>query len=304
MTRPPTAQNNPFLRLKARSVVIGAYVIATLIVGLGYGLLARAGLVPAVGEDPIAMPLLNSLIFLAMAGVVLRAGMAQGLKFRCLFGPQRLPKFSWFYAGLLVASLIIFSLGSFSVFFYLLSLIFPEYAMKVLVNTDILGGSGSRYPQLYDGIMLFLLLVCAPVIEELIFRGILLQRWATRWGMPWGLLLSSVLFGSLHFNNPLGLTVFGVVMALLYVRTRNLAVPMICHGLNNLAAIAIEKLSQSSSAATPLTLADMQTYWWTGFILMGVSAPLLLRFIWMSWPKAEDPIPYLTNVHISEGEKP
>jgi hypothetical protein len=159
----------------------------------------------------------------------------------------------------------------------------------------MLGGGDSRYPQLYDRLMLVVLLVLAPFAEELVFRGILLQRWATKWGLRWGVIASSALFGLLHINNPVGLTLFGLVMGLLYVQTRSLWVPIACHGLNNLAAVGIDSMSRWASSEQTYTLADMQASWWVGLILIGVSAPFLMRFIWRSWPQRQAKIPYLIN---------
>ncbi|MGB3292043.1 MAG: CPBP family intramembrane glutamic endopeptidase, partial [Phormidesmis sp.] len=198
--------------------------------------------------------------------------------------------------GLLVFGLLIFSLGSFSVVFYLLSLGFPDYAARILETNLLLGNGNSRYPQLYDGLMLFLLLVYAPLVEELIFRGILLQRWGAKWGLRWGLGASSLMFGLLHFNNPLGLTLFGLVMGLLYIRTRSLWMPIMCHALNNLAAVGIDGMSRLTGGTEAYTIEDVQAAWWGGLILMGMSAPFLLRFVWLNWPSAKDKIPYLLNV--------
>lgn len=79
------------------------------------------------------------------------------------------------------------------------------------------------------------LVVIAPVTEELLFRGFLLHRWAARWGMTPAILASSLLFGVLH-PDPLGATLFGVGMCLLYLHTRSLWVAIIAHAINNFAA--------------------------------------------------------------------
>ena len=78
----------------------------------------------------------------------------QGLRFNQLFG-RKVPRFSALYAVLLVASLLIFSMGSFSVVFYVLSLGFPDYAAQLLETDLMLGGGNSEYTQLYDGLMYF-----------------------------------------------------------------------------------------------------------------------------------------------------
>ncbi len=286
---------SPFINLKSRYWVLGTFLIASVAVGVLYGILEAFQLLPSRAEDPISVPIITIAVWTVVAGAVLLVGRRQGLQVKFLFG-QRLPAFSLLHAGLLVFGLLIFSLGSFSVIFYLLSLGFPEYAARILETNLLLGDGSSRYPRLYDGLMLFLLLVYAPIVEELIFRGILLQRWGVKWGLRWGLGASSLMFGMLHFNNPLGLTLFGLVMGLLYIRTRSLWMPIMCHALNNLAAVGIDGVSRLTGGAETYTIEDMQAAWWGGLILMGVSAPFLLRFVRLSWPDSDDKIPYLVNV--------
>ncbi|KPQ36736.1 MAG: putative metal-dependent membrane protease [Phormidesmis priestleyi Ana] len=268
--------------------------MASLLMGIVYSLLAEWRVLPSAGSDPILTPISTISILTIMVVVILWVGQLQGLKINRLFG-RRAPRFSIFYAVLLVASLLLFSLGIPAIIFYFLSLFSPGYVAQLLEISVTLSGTDSMYPQLYERLMLFLLLIYAPVVEELIFRGILLQRWSTKWGLRWGLIASSVLFGLLHPDNPPGLMLFGLVMGLLYVRTGSLWVPIACHSLNNLAAVGIDRLHQMTSGGQVPTVGDIQQLWWISLILVGVSLPLLVRFIWQSWPPASAPIPYLAG---------
>ncbi len=289
---------NPFVTLKSRYLVLGTFVMATLLLfGLFY-ILGAWQLLPMAGEDPLLSWVSTLAIYTLMSGVILWEGWAQGLKLKFLLGGWR--HLSIFYTLLLVASLLLFLLGIRSVLLYLLSLGFPGYVSDLLNQTFPLSGADSLYPRLYNALMIFVLLVYAPLAEELIFRGILLQRWSTKWGLRWGLIASSGLFGLLHFNNPVGLTLFGLVMGLLYIRTRSLWVPIACHALNNLGAVGIDHLQQVMATEQVVTVSDIQAQAWLGFALVLVPLPLLLRFIWRSWPKRGEVIPYLVNVEREE----
>ncbi|MGB3299434.1 MAG: type II CAAX endopeptidase family protein [Phormidesmis sp.] len=292
---PSSFASNPFLKIKSRYLVLGTFLVASLAIGSLYALLAQWQWLPLSGDDPISTPILTIGVLTVMGSVVLWVGQGQGLKVACLFG-RRSPRFSVVYGLLLVASLLLFSLGISSVVFYLLSLVFPGYVAQVLQSNTLLSGENGLYPQMYDSLMLFLLLIYAPLVEELIFRGILLQRWSTKWGLRWGIVASSMLFGMLHLNNPIGLTLFGLVMGLLYVRTRSLWVPIACHALNNLAAVGIDRFAQMASGGQTSTVADIQELWWMSLVLVVVSVPFLAWFVWRSWPKSEDQIPYLINM--------
>ena len=303
----PTARfeplTNPFLILRSRYLVLGAYIVASLGIGFGYSYLGRLQLLPWDQDDPLSVPVLSIAIWTVRLAVVWRESRRQGLQVRWLFG-EKMPQFSLPYAVVLVASALTFSLGSFSVVFYFLSLSFPSYATQILESDLLGGGLNSQYPQLYNVLMLFLLLVYAPIVEELVFRGFLLQRWASKWGLRSGLITSSLLFGILHINNPVGLTLFGLVMGLLYVRSRSLWIPIACHSLNNLAAVGIDGLSNwiGGEPSEAVTVTSLQESWWTGLILIAVSTPLLWQFIKRSWPKAGDHIPYLLNARRLEAQ--
>ncbi|MGB3296132.1 MAG: hypothetical protein WBB01_24365, partial [Phormidesmis sp.] len=148
----PTAALRPFLTLKSRYWVLGTFLIASVAVGVLYGVLESFQLLPSRAADPISVPIITIAVWTVVAGVVLLVGRRRGLQVNSLFG-QRLPPFSLLHAGLLVFGQLMFSLGSFSVVFYLLALGFPDYAARILETNLLLGGGSSRYPQLYDGLM-------------------------------------------------------------------------------------------------------------------------------------------------------
>ncbi len=295
---------NPFLALQSRYLVLGTYLVASVAVGLGYAYLGEYRLLPWRWQDPLSQPVLSIAIWLAVVGVLIGVGHRYGLRPAYVFG-RSWPKFSWLYAGVLVFSLLLFSMGSFSVVFYVLSSISPARAAQMLATDLMLEGSSSQYPQLYEALMLFLLVIYAPVVEEFVFRGFLLQRWGTRWGLRWGLVASSVVFGLLHFNNPIGLALFGLVMGLLYVRSQSLWVPIGCHALNNFIVVSLDWLSKRSvesgdkigvgDTGSMVTVAAMQERWWMGIILMTIATPVLWQFVRRSWPQPADTIPYVMN---------
>ncbi|MEM8684412.1 MAG: CPBP family intramembrane glutamic endopeptidase, partial [Pseudomonadota bacterium] len=95
------------------------------------------------------------------------------------------------------------------------------------------------YPVAPNLLNLLSLCVLAPVIEEIAFRGIILHRWAHKYGLRSAVLWSSLIFGVVH-PDFLGAFTFGVGMCVLYLRTQSLLLPIICHGVYNLAVWLIE----------------------------------------------------------------
>lgn len=96
---------------------------------------------------------------------------------------------------------------------------------------QILGTSSWCTQVLWFGV----LAVCAPVWEELIFRGFLLPslaRYMPRWG---ALATTSLLFAMVHFSREglLPLLLLGCVFGGAYASTRNLLAPIALHSLWN-----------------------------------------------------------------------
>lgn len=90
--------------------------------------------------------------------------------------------------------------------------------------------------------------VVAPVVEELLFRGLILRSFLSRMGAPAAVALQSVLFGVVHLTPGIGLGNVSLVLALSAVGavlggaallTKRLAAPMIAHALLNAVALTI-----------------------------------------------------------------
>jgi membrane protease YdiL (CAAX protease family) len=80
----------------------------------------------------------------------------------------------------------------------------------------------------------FTAVVVAPITEEIIFRGYLLNLLLARHGMGFAVWGSSIAFGLWHFKTAPFATGIGLILALVYVRFRSLILCMVLHGLYNL----------------------------------------------------------------------
>ena len=77
--------------------------------------------------------------------------------------------------------------------------------------------------------------VTSPIAEEFIFRGLLLNRLikkTNKWG---GILISSLLFAAVHMQAEILIAtfLFGIIASLIYLKTKNLFVPILIHILHN-----------------------------------------------------------------------
>ena len=88
----------------------------------------------------------------------------------------------------------------------------------------------------------FLLIVMvAPVAEEMFFRGFLLPVFVGRWGFVWGATFVSLLFSASHLMPGVLVPVFvsGLLFAWLYRRTGSLWNCCLAHGAQNALAFAV-----------------------------------------------------------------
>lgn len=79
--------------------------------------------------------------------------------------------------------------------------------------------------------------VVAPLVEEALFRGVLLTFFRDIGHCRAGVWITAILFGLVHFNRAafVPLAVFGLLLAWLYERTGNLLAPLAAHATFNLA---------------------------------------------------------------------
>lgn len=93
-----------------------------------------------------------------------------------------------------------------------------------------------------SGFFTFLsVVIAAPVLEELVFRGIILDGLLTRYSPLKSILLSSMLFGVFHLNPWQFITAFilGLFSGWVYYETRSLTLSIVIHFVNNLLAYGL-----------------------------------------------------------------
>ncbi len=101
-----------------------------------------------------------------------------------------------------------------------------------------------------QGIFSFLtIVVAAPVLEEFIFRGIILDGLLRRYSPAKAILVSAFLFGLFHFNpwQFCGAFLIGIFSGWIYYRSRNLLPCILIHFTNNLFAEITSRFLQSSA---------------------------------------------------------
>lgn len=138
--------------------------------------------------------------------------------------------------------------------------------------------------QMYGTNLIFNLItmsVLAPVLEEFLFRGIILTGLMRRVDTWWAILWSSVLFAIAHLNpwQALPAFVMGCLFGWIYVRTRSFWTVVAMHSLNNTLTIAVAAVYGSDVVCgeTLRTLFGDQVF----YIVLTVSVLVLAFVIWL-----------------------
>jgi membrane protease YdiL (CAAX protease family) len=85
------------------------------------------------------------------------------------------------------------------------------------------------------------IVVAAPILEELFFRGIILEGFLRNY-KPWkAIIWSALVFGMAHFNpwQTIGATIMGLLLGWAYVKTKSLWPGVLIHFLNNLIGYSV-----------------------------------------------------------------
>lgn len=152
--------------------------------------------------------------------------------------------------------------------FYTYFLIFPMMIGMMLIGefiTSLIPVTGSVFGNLYEiyskmfdsifqdkYIMVVMVVIIAPILEEIIFRGIIMKGMLNGGSKLWvAILVSSLLFGLVH-GNPwqfAGAVLLGAVFGLVYYKTKTLLLPILLHAFNNLTAVLIVEYGNTESFA-------------------------------------------------------
>ena len=91
-----------------------------------------------------------------------------------------------------------------------------------------------------DGfVVIFVVAIGAPIVEEYLFRGALFEELAKICSSKATIFLTALVFGIYHFNIVQTPNTFfmGLVLAYVYYKTRSIKVPIIIHATNNILAM-------------------------------------------------------------------
>lgn len=115
---------------------------------------------------------------------------------------------------------------------------------------------------------IFCIALLAPWVEELLFRGVILQRLNRGRKSPWrGIVISALVFGLIHVNPAQVFFAFlmGLVLGWITVQTHSLVPAIVGHVLNNSLSVAELVAIDGSHKVTDYTILPISTLLMTAF---------------------------------------
>lgn len=138
----------------------------------------------------------------------------------------------------------------------------------------------------HDFVLSFFIICLLPALgEELVFRKYLCDSFLGL-GATKAVLISGALFAMSHFGaiQTVYQFAFGCLMAVLYIKTRDIVIPVICHLVNNILAFFLSSLTPESLwARTDILL----ICFFAGILIFGASLYMILRGTKKDFPKSE-----------------
>lgn len=283
----PSGEAVPFGDTKARQL-FGLFIFSQLAGGLLVMIVSRTtqpltGISP---YDPIWMSVGMYVGWASFVALMMPYLKKRNVSVAALIGPTQLAKRELVDAVLVAIACLIFSIGTGLIMVGILEVIAPEFTDQVMQMSSLV--QPSSLPILQNLLTTGLLVIVAPTVEEFLFRGLLLHRWTLKWSLIPALIAAAIVFGVLHIN-PVGLSVFGIMMTLLYLKTCKLAVPMVAHAINNSVVALALWLPQAEPADASMNNIS------AGIVSLCLALPLLSWLAYKLWVKRTANLPYGIN---------
>lgn len=163
----------------------------------------------------------------------------------------------------------------------LLQLVMPKFMLESYTDTQqIIEGGGFLIQFLTAGIV-------APIVEELIFRGLVYRRTKKMTGTIAAAILSAALFGVFHGNwvqAPYAF-IIGIVAVFVYEKFKSIVAPIMLHMSANILSVLIMTLASSDTPTVDSLNIDTLSYVSSLIIFIFITGVLAAVFGVIIWNK-------------------
>ena len=166
-------------------------------------------------------------------------------------------------------------------FVALLQLVMPKFMLESYTDTQqIIEGGGFLIQLLTAGIV-------APIVEELIFRGLVYRRTKKMTGTIAAAILSAALFGVFHGNwvqAPYAF-IIGIVAVFVYEKFKSIVAPIMLHMSANILSVLIMTMTSSDTPTVDSLNIDTLSYVSSLIIFIFITGDLAAVFGVIIWNK-------------------
>ena len=130
--------------------------------------------------------------------------------------------------------------------------------------------------------------IVAPIVEELIFRGLLYRAWEAQWGWFWSMLATSTVFAAYH-PVPFAAFIGSVIFVAVLRRTGSLWAPILVHAAGNIALwpVAVGRFYFQTAGKETGEIAQ----WPFHLTALAVLAIALPAYVWLARDPRDAEIP-------------
>lgn len=272
------------------------YLILILIIALITTFILLGFLSPGFFDDnpsPLSEISFDYIFYVVWGLLIYLLGKKSSIRWKNLFGSIKRYHISSTYM-VIALPLIAISFAGIYLIYYPLSIAFPEIVKFVLIESDFnlfwFAGTGYRLANILS---FFSIVIITPIIEELFFRGLLLTSLSLKLGIWKAIFISSFIFSLFHVDI-IGSMIFGIVVSIIYLKTKSLLAPVTIHVVNNMLVFIASYLLDLFSEGN-YTLIDFQNELWLGVIGFIIGMPWLINFFYKEIKGKKFNIPYQTN---------
>lgn len=166
-------------------------------------------------------------------------------------------------------------------FVALLQLVMPKFMLESYTDTQqIIEGGGFLIQLLIAGIV-------APIVEELIFRGLVYRRTKKMTGTIAAAILSAALFGVFHGNwvqAPYAF-IIGIVAVFVYEKFKSIVAPIMLHMSANILSVLLMTMTSSDAPTVDSLNIDTLSYVSSLIIFIFITGVLAAVFGVIIWNK-------------------
>lgn len=266
------------LAILVSSVMIAAVGVPAFLLSLGDRASMPWWTVPAIFASATA----GYVLILAWAARKTRAPLRE------IF-PIRMVSAAWLWPGLVTIVGVAILFGE---LVNLIQRVFPPPTLPIDLVKIFDVSAGSRWTAIAFIVLL------GPLAEELLFRGVILRGFLSRYSARKAIFVSALVFGAYHLNpfQVVTATILGVLFAWWRVQTGSLVLPFLGHALNNALALRVPRLPwfNGQEAAAVAATPPFQPIW---FDLIGVVLFLvgILQFIRLIRARGREQVPAVSS---------